>query len=266
MIGGGAAAQYTALSNQIQYRICRSGKEQRKIAAGTFVWLQLGASGKMTALSGERYWLKIDDEPRRNSLHNLLRHLSVGDSVQIVMPYSLLLESMVNLPRLDAIQPKEKVTFTIKILRTESPDIAYDKDYDKFCQQQEQYSQRYVQQYLRNSSVFEKRKNGIYVRTLRTGSGKRTTKTGSVLLVAYTGRFLNGMKFDNTPSNGAFRYVRGVQFQMIQGIAMMLEEMTEGSKLQIIIPSKLAFGPKGLADIVPPFAPVVYDIELLKIE
>jgi FKBP-type peptidyl-prolyl cis-trans isomerase len=265
LVSGVVAAQYITLTNQIQYRICRQGAGSR-VQAGSFVYLRLGGAGKMSAIAGERYWLKIDDEPRQNSLHNALRKLSVGDSAEFVLPYGLILESMVNLQRIKGVQAKEKVTLNVKILRTEGSDIVSSAVYETFCQQQETQSQRYVQQYLKVHPVFEKRKNGIYLRILRQGNSKSFSKTGKAALIAYTGYFLNGTKFDNTPHSGAFRYVRGVQFQMIQGIAMMLAEMNEGMKIQVIIPSKLAFGYKGLADIVPPFAPVVYDLEMIKIE
>lgn len=261
---GAAAQQYTALTNHIQYRICRHGKAGGgEVKAGGFVHLRLWMAGQ-AAYAGERYWIKIDDEPRRSSLHNALMQLSLGDSAEIALPYAMVLEGMVNLQRIKGLRPADRVSLRVRVLRIVDADIAFDKDYEQFCRQQEQQSQRWIAQYLADNPVFEKRKSGIYARTLRTGS--RQSSKGNVMLLAYTGRFLSGAKFDNTPKSGLFRYVRGVPFQMIQGIVMTLAEMSEGSKMQVIIPPALAFGSRGLADIVPPFVPVIYDIEVIKIE
>jgi FKBP-type peptidyl-prolyl cis-trans isomerase len=258
---GGASAQYETLTNQIQYRICHHDKKGDKVKAGSFVYMRLWGIGP-TVVSGERYWMKIEDEPHRNSLHNALVMLSEGDSAEFVLPYALVLKSLVNLPRLKWARTNDNATLRVRILRVVDANIAYSGDYEEFCKQQEQQSQRWVKQFLAEGPAFEKRKSGVYGRTLHSGNGKR----GNTMLLTYTGRFLNGVKFDNTPQSGAFRYVKGTPMQMIQGIVTTLAEMSEGAKMQVLIPSSLAFGNKGLADIVPPFAPVVYDIEVVKVD
>jgi FKBP-type peptidyl-prolyl cis-trans isomerase len=260
-------AQYITLTNQIQYRICQEGKLSNKVTAGCFVYLHItGATQKSESLFNERYWLKIDDDPRQNSLHNALRKLKQNDSAEFLLPYKLILESLVNLPRIKNLQSKDKITLRVRVVRITKSDIAFDKGYDEFCRQQDQQAQRFIRYYLKNNAAFEKQKSGIYAKTLQNGTGKRMEKSGNVMMLHYTGRFLNGTTFDKTPQNSAFRYVRGVQFQMIQGIAMTLSTMSEGEKVQLLIPAKLAFGSRGLADIVPPFSPVVYEVEMLRVE
>ncbi|GHT73455.1 hypothetical protein FACS189456_3920 [Bacteroidia bacterium] len=255
------------MTNQIQYRICEEGASSKKITKGCFVHLRIeGSTSKGSSLFSERYWLKIEDEPRQNSLFNALTKLKLNDSAEIVLPHKLIAESLVNLPRTQGVSAKEKVVLNVRVLRIVDADIAFDKDYDKFCKLQEQQGQRFVQQYLDGKGAFAKQQEGIYAKTLRNGNGKKAEKYGDVMQLYYVGRFLNGTKFDNTAKNGTFRYVRGLQFQMIQGIALMLATMSEGEKTLMIIPAKLAFGYKGLADIVPPFTPVVYEIEVVRVE
>jgi FKBP-type peptidyl-prolyl cis-trans isomerase len=258
---GGTFAQYETLTNQIQYRIDQHTKKGDKVKAGSFVQMRLWGIGP-AVVSGERYWIKIDDEPRRNSLHNALIVLSEGDSAEIVLPYSLVLKSLVNLPRLKWARTSDKVTLRVRILRVVDANVVYNENYDDFCSQQEQHAQVWTRQFLKENPVFEKRKSGIYVRPVRKGNGKQ----GSVMTLTYTGRFLNGVKFDNASKGRPFSYVKGTPFQMIQGIVMALGEMSEGARMQVVIPPSFAFGNKGLADIVPPFAPVVYDIEVMGVD
>jgi FKBP-type peptidyl-prolyl cis-trans isomerase len=83
----------------------------------------------------------------------------------------------------------------------------------------------------------------------------------------YEGRFLNSSKFDDSgPKGQPFTYVRGQQWQVVAGLEKALAGMSEGEKATFIMPSKLAFGVKGLADIVPPFTPVIYEVEVKRVD
>ena len=42
--------------------------------------------------------------------------------------------------------------------------------------------------------------------------------------------------------------------------------MNEGGKATLIIPSKLAYKDKGAGDVIPPFSPLVFDVELVEVE
>jgi FKBP-type peptidyl-prolyl cis-trans isomerase len=265
-----AIAQYTSLTSQLQYRICTAGSSAKRVTTGCYVYLRVtGAAEGEAAAFSERYWLRIDDMPRQNSLHRGLTKLKLGDSAEFVLPYRLVLACMVNLPRIKSIEAKDQMTLGVKVLKIEDKNVMFSADGEKFGKQQEQQQQYFMKKYFKdNSAQFElqKRNGNIYKRTLRSGNGKQLAKYGDVAFINYTGRFLNGMRFDNTPKNEPFRYVQGMQFQMIKGIEMILKTMSEGERAQLVIPSGLAFGSKGLADIVPPFVPVIYDIELIRID
>ena len=58
-------------------------------------------------------------------------------------------------------------------------------------------------------------------------------------------------------------------FVFIQGHEMekAIAKMHEGDKALVIIPSELAFGAEGSVEgIVPPFTPVVFEIELINVK
>jgi FKBP-type peptidyl-prolyl cis-trans isomerase len=46
----------------------------------------------------------------------------------------------------------------------------------------------------------------------------------------------------------------------------MLQRMSEGDQLTVIVPSSLAYGEKGNMEMnIPPYSPMVFDLELLRI-
>jgi len=42
--------------------------------------------------------------------------------------------------------------------------------------------------------------------------------------------------------------------------------MKKGGKARLIVPSSLAYGEEGLEDMIPPYSPVVYEIEVLEVK
>jgi len=82
----------------------------------------------------------------------------------------------------------------------------------------------------------------------------------------YKGYFLDGTLIDYTPNNWAFEFVLGQEGQLIDGLQLALYKLKKGEKAKIILPSPLAFGEKGSSNgAVPPYTPLVYQIEIVDI-
>jgi peptidyl-prolyl cis-trans isomerase A (cyclophilin A) len=57
------------------------------------------------------------------------------------------------------------------------------------------------------------------------------------------------------------------QGQVIQGWEEGIALMQEGEQARLIIPSYLAYGPKGAGGgMIPPYSTLVFDVELLKVD
>jgi hypothetical protein len=262
-----AQASYTKLSNDILYRICRLSKSSTKISEGCYVQLQLRCRNASTqaVTFDDRCWLRIPLEVAKNTLEAGLVMLSRGDSVEFVMPHKIFAESMINFPKIKGIQGKDKVTVEVGVLRVVEPDIILDDGYDAFCKEQQRYEQQRIKAYQKQYADY-KQVGEIWKKQLQVGNGRKAEKSGETMMISYEGRFLNSVVFDDGATREkAFRYVRGQQWQVVKGLEKALAGMTEGEKAQLILPSELAFGAKGLADIVPPYTPVIYEVEVVKV-
>jgi FKBP-type peptidyl-prolyl cis-trans isomerase len=95
------------------------------------------------------------------------------------------------------------------------------------------------------------------------GTGTQAVN-GNKVKVHYTGYLLDGKKFDSSVDRGEpFEFVLG-QHQVIQGWDEGIAMMRVGGKAKLIIPSRIAYGPKGTGPI-PPYAPLVFEVELIEV-
>jgi len=52
---------------------------------------------------------------------------------------------------------------------------------------------------------------------------------------------------------------------VIPGWEVMLSKMTKGQKVTVLIPSELAYGAQGAGNVIPPYTPIVFDMEVMDI-
>jgi FKBP-type peptidyl-prolyl cis-trans isomerase len=101
-----------------------------------------------------------------------------------------------------------------------------------------------------------------YTVVTASGSGKKPVSSDTVV-VHYKGTLLNGEEFDSSYSRNQ-PATFGVT-QVIPGWTEMLMLMDEGDKVNVVIPSELAYGPSGAGEKIGPNATLVFDIELIDV-
>ncbi len=106
----------------------------------------------------------------------------------------------------------------------------------------------------------------VWMRTLTVWDTTRV-RDGREVVIHYQGRTLSGNVFDDSRErNMPLRFVYGHEHQVLRGIELALGRMHRGEKAEVIIPSWLAYGSRGSAyNLVPPFTPVIYEIEVVEL-
>lgn len=104
--------------------------------------------------------------------------------------------------------------------------------------------------------------SGLQYKVLETGLGKHPTAADRVRC-HYEGRLIDGTVFDSSYKRGEPTVfpLNGV----ISGWTEGLQLMGEGAKFRFFIPYQLAYGERGAGASIPPYAALVFDVELLAV-
>lgn len=105
---------------------------------------------------------------------------------------------------------------------------------------------------------------GVQYRALTTGDGPLPTDT-TRLQVNYEGRLTDGTVFDSSYEEGRGPItVDMAQPGVIPGWVTALKHMPAGSTWEVTIPYDQAYGPRGREPKIPPFATLIFKVEVLK--
>ena len=104
--------------------------------------------------------------------------------------------------------------------------------------------------------------SGLNIEDLVLGEGA-VAAAGQNVTVHYTGRLINGSKFDSSKDrNDPFAFHLGAG-QVIRGWDEGVQGMLVGGKRKLTIPPELGYGARGAGGVIPPNATLVFEVELL---
>ncbi len=104
--------------------------------------------------------------------------------------------------------------------------------------------------------------SGLQYQVLKEGNGKKPSAKDTVRC-HYEGFLIDGTVFDSSVQRGEPAEF-GLQ-QVIAGWTEGLQLMQEGAKYRFFIPYRLAYGEGGADQMIPPFATLIFDVELIKV-
>ena len=104
--------------------------------------------------------------------------------------------------------------------------------------------------------------SGLQYQVLKEGNGKKPTAKDSVKC-HYEGFLIDGTVFDSSVPRGE-PAVFGLQ-QVLAGWTEGLQLMSEGAKYRFFIPYRLAYGEGGAGQLIPPYAALIFDVELIEV-
>ena len=104
--------------------------------------------------------------------------------------------------------------------------------------------------------------SGLQYQVLKEGNGKKPTAKDTVMC-HYEGFLIDGTVFDSSVQRG-----EPATFplqQVIAGWTEGLQLMQEGAKYRFFIPYRLGYGEGGAGNSIPPFAALIFDVELIQV-
>lgn len=124
-------------------------------------------------------------------------------------------------------------------------------------QQQSRQSQQPPQQQFQNT--------GVRKQLLKAGDGKTYPKHGQSVTVHYAGFLTNGKKFDSSVGKQPFTFNIGIG-QVIRGWDEGVLGMSLGEICNLEISSEYGYGARGAPPDIPPYATLIFQVQLLGIK
>lgn len=128
---------------------------------------------------------------------------------------------------------------------------------------QEDQVNKLLQYALDHNIPVHKTESGLLYWIQKPGNDKKAGK-GDKILVRYKGNLLDGKVFDQSPASG-----EPVQFKLSDMIPAWQEALTligEDGKITILTHSDLAYKGQRVGNVIPPYSPLIFEVELIDIE
>ena len=211
------------------------------------------------------YRIELIAPKGEGSIYEGLSMMKLGDSAVFIVDAFNFYQLTASIQSPSCIRKGDKLKFQVRLIDILTPeDIQL--EYERIRRMKLKTEQNLLKDYLVFNEIdVEPEQSGIYYQEIKKGSGK-TPQIGDSVSVHYEGTLINGAPFDSSIRNGKpFSFVYGDK-SIIEGWKLGLSMMKEGGKAKIIIPSDLAFGEKGVGNIIPPYSTVVFELHLLKVK
>ncbi len=123
-----------------------------------------------------------------------------------------------------------------------------------------------IKQYLKQNNLLgDSLPSGMYIFWRTKGEGVHPDIEGSEVTLRFKQYRLDGSILNSSYDDEPFKFITG-QRTVITGWEEAVQLMVEGDKVHVVIPSKMGYGSRGRGKYNPPYTPLVFDLELLKVK
>lgn len=206
--------------------------------------------------------------------------LSVGDSASILVSVDSMFKGK---PIPPIMQKGTMLKYDVKLVKL-TDKTEFEKEQNKRKEEQnvmlelrKNEEPKAIARYLEENKItVQPTASGMYVVEMKKGMGPKL-KEGDSVLVNYSGYLLSGAVFDTSDkevakASGVFDEQRPYApipvkigaHRLIPAWEEALTYMTPGSKSKLILPSKMGYGEMGGGAAIPPYSPLIFEMEIVK--
>ena len=247
-----------------RYHFHQVNEENPKPQVGDFVVVNMRLYTEDEVITPMTQNNMLVNELYRGDIYSALRKMHLDDSATFIFDGRKLYEQFLGMGTYP--YGKTPIFADIKLLKI-VPKENLDKAEEMYKEQMKMIRQRedsLIWDYV-DRNFLDSLYNGIHYTYNLRGNGPKPVKNQTVQ-VLYTGRRLDNSLFASceTPNDPlTFELGKG---QVAPGWDIILEKMSVGDRITMVLPSSLAYGDKGNEELkIPPYTPVVVELELLNI-
>jgi len=251
-------AGFDKTQSGLYYKLYKVSKDTTKPKTGDWVSLNMSYKYKDSLLfdnkkaMGTPIRFKLPNSDFKGDLYEGIHLMSKGDSAEfIINADSLFIKTFQQKKRPPFIDTNSVVRFYITLISTDSPET--------LMKNEEESLKKYLtEQKIEVSST----PSGLYFIETQTGQGIKID-SGKWVKVHFKVSLIDGKQIFSSYDRGeplSFEY--GKRFDT-KGFEEGVSMLKKGGKAKFIVPSSLAFGEMGRGAIVPPYATIIYEVEVI---
>ncbi|MCK9618351.1 MAG: FKBP-type peptidyl-prolyl cis-trans isomerase [Lentimicrobiaceae bacterium] len=257
-------------SNGLYYKFYTKNKDSIQPKEGDVLTLKLVYRTKDTVLfdsknNPEPMRLPMKKSDYKGDIFEALALMHVGDSASFIINADSFFIKTAGYPsRPPMIDSNSVLYFDVKLLKVQTKEQLEKETKIKNEQLSKKETEDIAKYVTDNKITVNPTADGLYYMETKAGNGN-LPQIGDMVTIHAAIKFLNGTPIFST-------YDKGQPVELEYGKKMdnagsdeAIGMMKQGGKAKLIIPSKLAFGEQGRQGIIPPFSPLLYDIEVVKI-
>jgi len=251
-------------SSGFYYQFHQVNEQNPKPATGDFVVVNMSLRADQTVITPMTQNNMLIDELYRGDIYSALRSMHLGDSATFIFDGRKFYEEFLCMG--DYPYGKDPIYADIKLLKItskqnlEKAEEMYNEQMKRIRQREDSLIRDYVDQHFLDSAYY-----GIRYAYKVKGNGPMPVNDQKVQVL------FRGLRLDNSEFASRLDPASPVEFevgkgQVASGWDVFLPKMCVGDRVIMIFPSSLAFGEAGSEEFnIPPYTPVVYELELLNI-
>lgn len=276
------AEGYTTTANGLHYKFLRRSATPQYPGLTDIVSLNLTYSLRKKEgdslmfdtrnIPQQELMVQLQPPAYRGDLMEGLAMAGVGDSISLIVPADSFFIRTAGVPNIPAHFSGASLIFQVGVKKVQTFEeiqkLQAQQDSIFKSQEESMRSQELAElkSYLdANNIKVAPRESGLIIIPGKKGGGAKPAP-GSQVTVHYTGKLLDGSKFDSSVDRGdpfTFTLGRGM---VIAGWDEGIAQLEVGSTATLIIPSSIGYGARGAGNAIPPFSTLIFEVELLKAE
>lgn len=265
------SAKYRFTENGLQYRFIEHNKKNPQPAIGKIMSLDItyGSADSVLFSSNNMptglFKIPMLESAFPGDFYEMMNLLHIGDSAQFVLKAEPFFTKTAGYPEVPTnARGIEKLTFNVRLVSAMTKEELAAAEDAKKEELRLSEADRIKAYLAKNNISVEPTTSGLYLLIEEEGYGAKPRK-GDRVKVHYSGTLLDGKKFDSSWDRGTpFEFVIG-QGRVIKGWDEGIAMLKVGSKATLIVPSKLGYGERGAGRDIPPYAPLIFEVELIDI-
>ncbi len=205
----------------------------------------------------------------KHSFIEIITKCAPGDKVDFIMNVDTL-KKLGMLDYNEIFKQKDLINGKVEIIKTFSSQELMMEDYQKELEVEKNRETRELKEFAaKKGAKVQQVGSGVLVEVTSAGDLSAKIDSGKQVSILYRGTFLNGKKFDgnmdkDSPNQQPLNFVIN-SGSVIKGLDEGIRLFGKGGKGKLYIPALLGYGPNGSAPVIPPYASLVFDIEVLDV-